>query len=174
MSHAQPSAIPTERDLTDHSNPDETITLTPAEVEDQFRLLFQDAQRASPYTTPQVAEMLGMNARTYQRLLYGPSRFSAAQLTAIGEVLGLDKSRGTVAIQRFKDYRYYYNPYLTIAIDMLQRIVELLERSELPMCTDLPPEAMNQLTEHIAKTIIKELSDRERRRKRASTIADAN
>lgn len=152
------------------TNEQERRLLSPDEIEEQFRLLFQEAQRRSPCTIAQVAEKLGIGTRTYQRFLNGPSRFSTAQLTAIGEVLGLDKSRAAVAIQRFKDYRQYYNPHLAIAVNMVQDVVEILDQSDLPMCTELTPQAHKQLTRHIANTIIKELADRQRRLDIAETL----
>lgn len=131
------------------------VRLSPDEVVAQFRELFQAEMARSPETLESTARCLGMTGRNLQRILTGQQKLTASLLVDFGNVLSLDKSRATMAIERFADWRAYYDPTVIIAVDLLKPVVEMIHALTTTALEPLHPKAVEQLSRWIAEIIIK-------------------
>ena len=143
-----------EDELIDQNLADGT-RLSPEEVVAQFRELFQAELARSPGTLESTARCLGMTARNLQRILNGQQKLTASMLVDFGNVLALDKSRATMAIERFSDWRAYYDPTMIIAVDLLKPVVEKIHELTTTSMEPLHPKAVEQLSRWIAEIVIK-------------------
>lgn len=128
--------------------------LTATQVEDQFRELFQAELAKSAHTIESVARQLGMTGRNLQRILNGQQKLTAGMLVDIGNALAIDKTRATVAVERFSDWRAYYDATLIIAVDLLKPVVETVNQLTTTPLDPLHPKAIEQLSTWIAETVI--------------------
>lgn len=129
--------------------------LTSAEVEAQFRALFQSEIVKSTHTAASMSRQLGMTARNLRRILNGEQKLCAAMLVDIGQVLGIDIMRATIAIARFGDWRAYGDATLIIAVDLLKPVVQMVNEQATISLEPLHPKAIGQLSRWIAETVIK-------------------
>lgn len=129
--------------------------LTATQVEDQFRELFQTELAKSAHTVESVARQLGMTGRNLQRILNGQQKLTAGMLVDIGNALAIDKTRAAVAVERFSDWRAYYDATLIIAVDLLKPVVETVNQLTTTPLDPLHPKAIEQLSTWIAETVIK-------------------
>lgn len=134
---------------------DETYDrLNANQVEAQFRMLFQEVVANSPTTVGEYAARLGINTRKFQRLLYGQTPLSIQMLVAIGNALELDKTRAVIAIERFADWRAYYDPTVIVAVDLIKPVVDLLNSVPNALMEPLHPKATQQLAKWIVDTVL--------------------
>lgn len=132
----------------------EPTGLTPAQVEDEFRKLFQHVLANSPKSLASVADALGMTPRNLRRLLGGHHKLTTQILVELGNVLGIDKTRAVVASERFKDWQTYNDPTLIIAVDLLKPVVDTINDSSRHPLEPLHPKAVEQLAKWIAQTVV--------------------
>lgn len=128
--------------------------LSPDQVEEQFRELFQAEQAASQLSVAEVARRVGLSKRSYQRLLAGETRFTAALLVSIGNALGINKSRATFVVEHFQDWRRYSDPTLIVAFDLIKPVVAMIIEAGSPALEPLHPQANEQLAKWISLMII--------------------
>ncbi len=124
-------------------------------VEEHFRQLFQNEMTRSAQSVETVAKKLGMTRRKFQRIIYGQTKITAANLVEIGDALAIDKSRATIAVERFQDWRCYYDPALMIAVDLIKPVVEMINHLSTTSLEPLHPKAAEQLSKRVAETVIK-------------------
>ena len=128
--------------------------LTPEQVEEQFRELYQAEQASFELSVADVARRIGLSKRSYQRLLAGETRFIAALLVAIGNALGINKSRATFVVEHFQDWRRYSDPTLIVAFDLIKPVVAMIIESGSPAIEPLQPQVNEQLAKWISLMII--------------------
>lgn len=123
-------------------------------VADQFRLLFQAELMNSTQSVDTIAKKLGMTSRNLQRIIYGQQKLTAANLVEIGDALSIDKARATVAVERFQDYRMYYDAALTIAVNLIKPVVEMINHHATTSLEPLHPKAAAELANRVGETVI--------------------
>ena len=129
--------------------------LSSERVDEQFRQLFQKHLLQSDLTLPTVADRLGMSPRNLQRILSGAQKMTTQLLVDFGNALEIDKTRAVVAIERFQDWRTYYDPTLIMAVDLLRPVVEMVNRQSTKALEPLHPKAIQQLAGWISETVIR-------------------
>lgn len=84
----------------------------------------------------------------------GETRFTAALLVSIGNVLGVNKSRATFVVEHFQDWRRYSDPTLVVAFDLIKPVVAMIIESGSPALHPLQPQANEQLAKWNSLMII--------------------
>lgn len=146
-----------------------THRLSPAEVEDQFRQLFQHHLERRQITLAQAAGRMRMSPRNLQRILAGDQRLTTQLLIEFGNALELDKSRAVIAIERFRDWRTYYDPTLESAVDLLRPVIERINQAG-GVSEPLHPKAIEQLASWVAEVIVKHQEQVARRREEIAVL----
>lgn len=128
--------------------------LSPEEVEDQYRQLFREALKRSSFSLEGLARELDMGERNLQRILSGKYQLKTTVMFAICMVLGIDKSRACIAIERFGNWEFYDDPGVMIAVDLIRPVVENINNATSNSLEPLHPKATVQLSNWIAETVI--------------------
>ena len=123
-------------------------------VVESFIALFRHEMQTRNIGPTQLACMLDWHRNRVTRVLKRPNYSKVEDITAICDVLDIDRSLATFAIDTIGDWSSYYDPALQVSVNMLGRVVAKINERRTCDIELLPPAAIEILTDWIVRTII--------------------
>jgi hypothetical protein len=120
-----------------------------------YRALIAHEIEKQRLTLTALAEKTGYNRRSLKRMITGKQELRCRDIITICAAIGIDRQSASYAIETMGSWEYYYEVSLGIVLSLSKPILSKIIDQATAAMEPLSPAALEQLSDWIAETVIR-------------------